>query len=307
MINRLLIRIKVAQLIYAYLESDAPDYTMNEELSHSLESSYKLYNYLLSLVVNVTDYRAAQIEAGRRKYMPTHEERYPNMRFVENRVADYVRRLSGVMQYCEEHGLASDFDTDVYRAIWEGIQTMPGYGQYMTQSGAPTFDDDRRLWVDVFNTVVPDCAALDQMLESRDLYWNDDLTTITTFVVKTLKRISPDDEQMEVLPMYRSDDDRRFAVRLLAAAIEHAPEAIARVDKVANNWEAERIAMMDKAIMVCAVAEVLTFPDIAVAITLNEYIELAKHYSSPESAKFINGILDKVVAGLRAEGVIFKA
>ena len=307
MINRLLIRIKTVQLVYANIQSDQPRFTCDEELMASFESSYQLYNYLLGLIVKVTDYRNDQIEAARNKYLPSREERFPNTRFVNNQIAKIIRDNSSIMNYCEEHGLFNDFDTETYRAILDQIEKNPLYMAYMSQPQAPTFEQDLELWKEIFNTIIPSCEVLDATLEDKNIYWNDDLTTIVQFAVKTLSRIKANTEMVKTLGMFRNDDDKNFALSLFHHAIDESHEYLQLIDKTAENWEAKRMAMMEKVIMICALAEIRNFPDIAIRISLNEYIELAKHYCKADSARFINGILDRIVSQWKTEGLIFKA
>lgn len=307
MINRLLIRIKIIQLVYAHLQNNDVDFFSREELMRSMESAYKLYNYLLALIVKITDYRYGQLETARNKYMPTAEERCPNTRFVDNRIADMLKKRSGVVEYCEKHQLTNDFDTDTYRTLLNEIIQSPFYQAYMECADLPDFDTDKELWKNIFNTIIPNCEKLDDTLEEKDIYWNDDLCIVTSFVVKTLQKMRADDETIRTLPMFRSDEDRLFAIDLFEASLSHANEYLKLIDQTANNWEVNRMACMDRIIMVCAIAEIMRFPEIPIQITLNEYIELAKNYSTPTSAKFINGILDRIVKNLQEQGVIFKA
>lgn len=307
MINRLLIRIKTIQLVYAYIQAQQPRFTCDDELMASLESSYKLYNYLLGLIVKITDYRLEQIETARNKYLPTKEERFPNLRFVNNKVAALIRDNSNILEYCDEHQLFNDFDTETYRSILDKIEQSPVYKTYMTQHQAPTFEQDQELWKDIFNNVIPSCEKLDDTLEEKNIYWNDDLTTIIQFVIKTITRLKADTEQIAMQKMFRNDDERKFALDLFHHSLDECHEYIQLIDNAASNWEESRIAMMDKVIMVCALAEVRNFPDIATRISLNEYIELAKHYCSVDSSRFINGILDRIVKQWKTDGVIFKA
>lgn len=307
MINRLLIRIKTTQLVYAYIQGEQPRYTCDEEFMSSLEASYQLYNYLLGLIVKVTDFRNEQIEAARNKYLPTNEERFPNMRFVNNRIAKLIRENSSIMDYCEEHELFNDFDTETYRAILEAIEQSTLYMAYMSQSQAPSFEQDLELWKEVFNTIIPSCTKLDETLEEKNIYWNDDLTTVVQFVVKTISRIKPDTEMVKVQEMFKNEEDHKFALDLFHHALDESHEYLQLIDNTADNWEASRMAMMEKVIMICALAEIKNFPEIAIRISLNEYIELAKHYCKADSARFINGILDRIVNQWKAEGLVFKA
>ena len=307
MINRLLIRIKTIQLVYANIQSDQPRFACDEELTLSLESSYKLYNYLLGLIVKVTDYRNEQIETARNKYLPTREERFPNTRFVNNQVAKLIRENSTILDYCEEHGLFGDFDTETYRAILDKVDQNPLYLAYMSQPDTPTFEQDRELWKEIFTTIIPSCEKLDETLEEKNIYWNDDLATIIQFVVKTLSSLRPTVEMVKTLSMFNSKDDEEFALSLFHHAIDECHEYLELIDQTAKNWEANRMAMMEKVIMICALAEIKNFPDIAIRISLNEYIELAKYYCKADSARFINGILDRIVSQWKADGLVFKA
>lgn len=299
-------RIKATQLVYAYLQSEQPRYMANEALLESVEASQKLYNYLLALIVKVTDYRRAQIEQARNKYLATAEDLNPNTRFTDNQIPALISRCSEVIDYCEREQLTSDFDTDLYRSLLADIEELPLYQEYMSQTATPTFEQDRTLWLEILNQVIPNSERLDEALESKNIFWNDDLTTILQVVVKTVSKLTPGTEAIDAMQTFRNDDDRKFAQALLQHAIEDYYENVRLINAVAPNWESNRMMLMDKVIMSTALAEIKHFPDIAVAISINEYLELAKHYCSANSAKFINGVLDKIVKEWRAGKVIIK-
>lgn len=307
MINRLLIRIKTVQLVYAYMQGSMERLTSDDQLATSLESGYELYNYLLALIVKVTDYRKMQLETGKNKFMPTAEERRPNTRFADNRVAAIIAEKSNVMQYCEEHKLLSDFDTEMYRSLLDQIMETEAYKQFMTQKSAPTFDEEKELWKVILQQVFNNNAQLDAALEEKSIYWNDDVTTITEFVIKAINKMKEDDEEMKLAPMFTRNDDRKFAVELFHHAIDEASEYEKLIGESAANWHIDRMPLMDKVIMITALAEIKNFFDIPTRISMNEYIELAKHYCAPDSARFVNGILDKIVKEWKKEAVITKA
>ena len=307
MINRLLIRIKTVQLVYAYMQGSLDKFDCDVEMAQSVESSYKLYNYLLGLVVKLTEYRKSQLDNARNKFLPTQAEKFPNARFANNRVAQCIAEKSSVMQYVEEHELMSDFDTETYRNLLEQIEALPSYQQFMSQREQPTFEQEKELWKDIFAEVITRSAVLDATLEEKSIYWNDDLSTVTQFVVKAINQMKPDSETVRIANMYDRNEDRKFANDLFHHAIDEAHEYLELIDRQASNWQVERMALMDKVVMVCALAEIKNFPDIAIRISMNEYIELAKHYCAPDSARFVNGIVDKIVKEWKSEGVIFKA
>ena len=307
MINRLLIRIKTVQLVYAYMQGSLDKIDCDVEMAQSIESSYQLYNYLLGLVVKLTEYRKTQLENARNKFLPTQEEKFPNARFANNRVAQCIVQKSGVMEYIEEHELMSDFDTETYRNLLEQIEALPSYQKFMTQRTQPTFEEEKELWKDIFAEVITRSTMLDATLEEKSIYWNDDLSTVTQFVVKAINQMKLEDEAIKVAKMYDRNEDQKFAAALFHHSIDESHEYLTLIDQQASNWQVERMALMDKVIMVCALAEIKNFPDIAIRISMNEYIELAKHYCAPDSARFVNGIVDKIVKEWKSEGVIFKA
>lgn len=306
MINRLLIRIKTAQLTYACLQSEERIYA-DEKLMEAIDASQKLHNFLLALIVKVTDYRREQIEAAKNKWLPTESDLNPNMRFVENGVAKLIKESSEVVQQCQEEGLTSDFDTELYRDLLESIEQNEVYQAYCKQTEKPTFTQDKELWVELLNNVFPQCEKLDEVMEERNIYWNDDLTTVLQAVVRFVKALKPAAEILTATKTFKNEDDRRFALDLFHKSIEEYYENVRLINATASNWEAERMAMMDKVVMSCALTEIRNFPDIAVAISINEYIELAKHYCSHNSARFINGIIDRIVKEWRSNKVIIKA
>jgi len=306
MINRLLIRIKTVQLTYACLQSGEPRMYADEHLTEAVEASQKLYNFLLALIVKVTDYRRKQLEAAKNKFLPTKAELNPNTRFVDNKVAKMISECSEVLNYCEENQLTSDFDTELYRTVLEAISQTETYKQYMEGQKAPTFEEDKALWLEVMNTIIPQCEKLDEVLEERNIYWNDDLTTVLKAVVRTIERLKEDTTMIKAGKTFAREDDRLFALDLFHYALDEYYDNVRLIDSIAPNWEAERMAMMDKVVMACALSEIKHFADIATAISINEYVELSKHYCSNNSSRFINGILDKVVKQWKEEKVIFK-
>ena len=305
MINRLLIRVKTAQLVYACLQSEERLYA-DEKLMEAVEASERLYEYLLALIVKVTDYRAVQIETAKQKWMPTEADLNPNMRLVENRVARLIKEGTELVRMCQYEGLISDFDTELYRSLLEEFEQNPTYVAYCAKSETPTFEEDKKLWIELLGSVVAQSQKLDEVLEDRNIYWNDDLTTVLQAVIRTIRSLKPDTETIDSMETFKNEDDRKFAIDLFHHALADYYDNVRLINTVAPNWEAERMALMDKVIMSCALSEIRHFADIAVAISINEYVELAKHYCSPNSSRFINGILDRIVKQWRQDQTIIK-
>jgi len=303
MINRLLIRIKTVQLVYAYMQGSLDMMNSDEQMAQSIESSYKLYNYLLALIVKLTEYRKNQLENARNKFLPTKEERNPNARFADSLVAKCIVEKSSVMDYVAEHELMSDFDTETYRNLLEQIEAMPAYQKFMTQKEAPTFEQEKELWKEIFAEVITRNALLDATLEEKNIFWNDDLATVIQFVVKAINQMDPNKDSMKAAKMFDRNEDQKFAKELYHRALDEAYDNLKLIDQQAQNWEVDRMPLMDKVVMICALSEIRNFMDIPVRISINEYIELAKHYCAPDSARFVNGILDKIVKEWKKEGI----
>lgn len=306
MINRLLTRIKTVQLVYAYIQNGPELGQGKEQLMASVEASTKLCNYLLALIVKTTDYRRAQFEQARNKFLPTQEDLNPNTRFTDNRVAEYITKRSEIVQYCDDEALTNDFDTELYRSLLDAIEKLPAYQQYMAQPAAPTFEQDRDLWVLILNNVFASSEKLAEVLEEKNIYWNDDFTTILREVVRIVAALTPETETIKIGRNFDGKDTLKFANKLYQYSINEYYEHTRLINAVASNWESERMAMMDKVIMACALSEIKHFIDIPAGVSINEYIELAKHYCTPNSGRFVNGLLDKIVKEWRAEKIIVK-
>ncbi len=306
MINRLLTRIKTVQLVYACMQNGQPFQHVDDQLMDSIEASQKLCNYLLSLIVKVTDYRRAQFEQARNKFLPTEEDLNPNTRFVDNQIPELITKRSEILQYCEDEKLTSAFDTELYRSLFNEIEQMPEYEAYMNQKQPSTFEQDRELWILILNNVFANNEKLEEVLEEKNIYWNDDFTTILNYVVKTVSALKADTDLVLPSANYNEEADRKFALDLYHNSLNEYYEHCRLINAVASNWESERMALMDKIIMSCALTEIKHFIDIPVGVSINEYIELAKHYCTPNSGRFVNGILDKIVKEWRAEKKIVK-
>lgn len=306
MINRLLIRVKVAQVVYSMLQNGTQRMYADEAFLESVDSTRKLQDFLLALIVNVTKYRNEQLEAAKNKYMPTQEDLHPNTRFVDNKVAKLIAENEDIMTRCQDEGLLSDFDTAMYRALMTAIEAHPVYMQYMSQKEDPDFNQDKALWVEIMNTIVPECIELDEVLEERNIYWNDDLTVALTFTVRQLEGLKPTTDMIRSSKNFRNEDERKYAMDLYHYTLDEASDNMKLIDQQASNWEIERMPLLDKVIMCCALSEIRHFIDIPTAVSINEYVELSKHYCSPKSAKFINGVIDKIAHKWKEDKVIIK-
>ena len=308
MINRVLIRIKVLQIVFAYYQNGSDDLKMAEnELFLSLRRSYDLYYYFLLLIVEVTRLHERQLDTRKHKYLPTSDELNPNMRLVNNRLARQIEANGKLQAYVKEHGVSWVNETDFVKRVLELILNSELYAEYK-DSEDDSYETDREFWRAVFRKLICRNEELENALEDISIYWNDDIEIIQTFVIKTIKRFEEaHGSRQELLPMFKDEEDRDFAIQLFRKTLLYGEEYRERIDRHLRNWESERVANMDLYIMQMALAELLHFPNIPVNVTLNEYIDAAKAYSTPKSGTFINGIRDSIVQELAQEKLLFKA
>ncbi|MBO7266417.1 MAG: transcription antitermination factor NusB [Bacteroidaceae bacterium] len=308
MINRVLIRLKVIQVIYAYYQNGGKNVDAAEkELFYSLSKAYDLYRYLLLLMVEVTRFADRRIDNRRHKLRPTAEDLNPNTRFIDNA---FMAQLAANLQLEEFAGNQKrtwDDEGDFVKNLFEKIETTEIYQEYMTKETL-TYEDDRELWRKLYRSVIMQNDEIDDILEEQSLYWNDDKTIVDTFVLKTIKRFDPENgAEQELMPEFRDEEDKQFASRLLRSAINNAEAYRKLMGNNAKNWDMERFAFMDILVMQVALAEIMCFPGIPVSVSLNEYVEIAKMYSTPKSGGFINGMLDSIVNQLKKENKLNKA
>ncbi len=319
MINRVLIRKKLVQQLYAYnirreAEGDAESVgQLVKQLDSSLEETYGLYHYLLLLVVDITEYARRKAVAGTLKQLPTEEDLHPNMRMVENSFAANLSRNIYLKEYLESHEVQKgmrfswiDQHLDVVKSMYELIVGTEEYKEYMSKPEVG-WDDEKEFWRAALRDTVPACEELSATLEDMSIYWNDDLETVLSFVLKTIRRaVSSDGAIMPMMPKWTNTDDAEFGRELLKKAVGREKDARDLVDKHSQNWDVERVSMMDLTILQLAITEVLDFPTIPTTVTMNEYIEITKLYSTDEAPRYVNGVLDGIVKSLDGEGKLMK-
>jgi N utilization substance protein B len=206
----------------------------------------------------------------------------------------------------EEHKISWINDQDFLKDVLNTVLASEEYARYMKKDES-SYQVDKAFWRDVFKYRICDNEMVSDYLEDKSIYWNDDVDIVESFVLKTIRMFSEEEAEFQpLLPMFRDQDVRIFPVQLLRKAILSGEEYRERISRHAQNWETERLANMDVYIMQLAVAELLSFPSIPINVTLNEYIDIAKYYSTPKSGVFINGILDSIVSELKKEGRLLK-
>ena len=302
MINRVLIRLKIVQIVYAYYQNGGKNLdTAEKELFFSLSKAYDLYNYLLLLMVEVTKQANKKLNAAKNKLIPTKEELFPNTKFVENRFIAQLEVNKQLLDFAGNQKKTWENEADFVKSLCEQIMESDIYKEYMA-SETSSYEEDREVWRKIYKKIIFNNAELDQVLEDQSLYWNDDKEIVDTFVLKTIKRFEEKNgAKQELLPEFKDDEDQDFARRLFRRAILNSDYYRHLISENTKNWDLDRVAFMDVIIMQIALAEVLSFPNIPVSVSLNEYVEIAKLYSTPKSGGFINGTLDGIVNQLKKE------
>ena len=307
MINRVLIRLKVIQVIYAYYKNSGKSIkTAEDEVFFSLSKAYDLYKFLLLLIVAVTHYAEDRVAFNMKKVRPTAEDLNPNLKFVNNRLARQLETNETLLKFSEQSKIDWVNYSDFLRRLLDKIVESDRYKEYMA-SETSSYAEDKDLWRKLYKTFIFDNDDLDALLEDISLYWNDDKAIVDTFVLKTIKRFKEENaEDQELLPEYKDDEDIEYAHKLFRTSIQNAEEYRSLMSDNSKNWDMNRLAFMDVIIMQTALAEVLSFPQIPVNVTLNEYVEIAKYYSTPKSGPFINGLLDSIIKNLKKDNRISK-
>ena len=307
MISRRMLRIKVVKALYAHMKSDADSLMASEKmLVTSIDKTYDLYFLLMSLVVEMAQYAEQRQEAAKNKKLPTYEDLNPNRKFVDNAVIRLLAQSDSVNDYMASRKLSWAKYPELVKALYTQLEQSDYFKKYMT-SQESSFREDLALITEFYTRELEESEILESALDEMSILWNDDLGFALIMVTRTLSNMRASHTDVKVLPKFKSIEDLDFARELFAKAAVNFDNYQEEIEKYTRNWDVERIAFMDNLIMATAVAELVTFPSIPVKVTLDEYIEIAKYYSTHGSSTFINGILDKIVASFTEEGKINKS
>ena len=306
MINRKLIRVKIVQLTYAYYQNGHHNMdTAEKELLFSLSKAYDLYNYLLGLIVAITQEERRRVDIATRRAEREGTET-SSQRFAFNKFATQLEENKQLNLFMEDKKMSWENDVEAVRKLCDQIERSPLYQEYM-MSDAEDYETDRELWRRIYRTLIQGNEDLDAILEEKSLYWNDDKEIVDTFVLKTIKRFDPANKaDQELLPEYDDTEDREYALKLFRSTILNADTYQRYMSETSRNWNFSRLAYMDVVLMQIAIAEMLTFPNIPISVTINEYVDLAKLYSTPKSGGYINGMLDAIARHLVDTGRLLK-
>lgn len=308
MISRRIIRIKVLQVLYAFYTS--PDKSINnteKELFFSIQKTYDLYHYLLDLVIEISKHAEAVIELRKKKNFPTAEDLNPNTRFIRNQLISQLRSNESLNKYLQQSKLSWVNEPELIKKSYNILIETDFFKNYMSEK-EHSYQADKKLVEVLFSEVILQSEGLFLILEEQSIYWNDDVDFVVSMIIKTFKKFKEyTREDQALLPIFKDEEDRRYAKDLFRRTILNHSELKDLVEKYTVNWDVDRIAFIDELILEMAISEFSYFPSIPTKVTMNEYIELSKYYSTQKSRNFINGILDKALKGMKADDKIVKA
>lgn len=314
MLSRRHLRIKVLQSLYAHFQTqDGQINQIEKGLLSSIESIYDLYIYLLSSILEVRDFARNRQEDARQKFLPTAEELNPNTRFVDNRFLEQLGNNRDLQRNISRLKISWADHQETFRKIFQNFKTSELYESYMN---APTasYQEDKELVLKMFGEFMLTNEVYTSIFEERNIHWADDIDTAASMVAKTVRKWTPAMDEFKPLPplMINPDEEgddliRDFVLKLFRKTIVKSEESGKLIAERAQNWDLERIAVLDVIILKMAICEFTEFPSIPVKVTINEYIEISKEYSTPRSRQFVNGMMDKLVADLKASGEIKKS
>lgn len=308
MISRRHLRIKVMQTLFAYFNAGLDSVQSGEkELFVNVERFFDLFLYQISLLPEILQAANNHIEDCKNKHLPGYEDLNPNTRFVDNSVLKAIAENQFLKKQFETRKISWVGEFDIPRKIFTNFRNGKEYAAYMASS-ENSFEKDRSIIVKLIREYILDFVPLNTFYEERSIFWIDDMDMANLILVKTIKSFEEGkiDEVLNSLEFYLNDDDRLFAKELFAKTVINSDKYEKLISENTLNWEIERIAFLDIILMKMALIELTSFPSIPVKVTLNEYIELAKEYSTPKSGLFINGVLDKLIAQLKGSKKIRK-
>ncbi len=297
MLNRRHIRVKVMQSIYAMHQNGSESIEKEEKfLLFSIDNLLDLYLIMLSTLIEIRNKEAVYLDKSSKKHLATKEERNPNQKFVNNSILQILSENNSISIALENRKINNwSLNDDYILILLEAIKQSELYENYMGNS-INTFEEDRDFVINIFMEIIAPNEKLYDYLEDDKLTWVDDIPVVNTQIIKQLKQLkSVKDDSFRVPKLYKDQEDKEFVSNLFRKTVLNEAELAKEYIDKTPNWDTERIAEIDTIILKMAICEFLKFPSIPVKVTINEYLEIAKEYSTPKSSIFINGILDNLV------------
>lgn len=311
MLNRRHLRIKVLQILYAYFQTEDRDaYRSEKELMRSIEKMYDMYLYYLLVFEEQLSFAEKRIEERLNKVRATQDDLNPNRKFVQNQIFKHFSLNTDLKRQSESHKInwIGAVENDLMKKLFLHLTETEIYQEYMS-NGVHSFEDDKQFAVSIFKTEIANFELIHDFFENQSIYWIDDIDLVCSMVLKTIKMIPENGNiNMTILTLYKDEaDERAFTETLFRKTIQDDVKNDKLIQELTENWELDRIAKMDIILLKMALTEFTALTSVPKKVTLNEYIEISKFYSTPKSQQFINGILDKAVALLDKEGQVNKS
>ncbi|MCV6628376.1 MAG: transcription antitermination factor NusB [Flavobacteriaceae bacterium] len=308
MLTRRHIRIKVMQAIYALSQSKTNDLDATKKfLLQSMEDTYDLYLLSLSFLRELHKMAKSQMELSKKKYLATEQDKNPNTAFVENKLLHQLSTNLALTDLLEKRKLNDwDLNEDYLKIVHKEMVESPIYAQYIS-TGEKNYTNDKKFIIELYKQIIAPNDKIYEYLEDHKLTWVDDIPLVNTYIIKLFKKAKESSSNAYFTPdLFKDLEDKEFAIKLLNKTLMHQKDLEqAYVDKTVN-WDKDRIAELDSILLQMGICELQHFPSIPTKVSMNEYLELAKEYSTPKSSIFINGILDKLVKQYQAENKLNK-
>lgn len=296
------------QTLYAFRGSESDDFSKDQKfLLFSIDNMYNLYLLLISLLLEVKKRAEIDLSKKQKKHLATAEDKDPNKKFVNNQLLELLSSNSELKSQMESHEITNwELDTEYVEVVFKSITSSELYKEYM-ETRVSDFKEDKTFIIDVFKEVIAPNEKLYEYIEDKNLTWLDDLPIVNTAILKLLRKVKHSTQEAHFTPkLYKEDDDKEFAIDLFKKTLLNRSSLNNEIEKKTKNWDADRIADVDYVLLQMAINELQNFPSIPVKVTINEYLEIAKEYSTPKSSIFINGILDTLVKEFREAGTLNK-
>lgn len=308
MISRRIIRTKAMQSMYSLRKStDKSLDNAEKELFYSIKKSYDLFHLLLLLPIEFRKEAVRIADANKKKHMPTEHDLNPNTKFIDNQLIAKLMENESLHAYVETNKLSWDDEDVLVLKLYKEFTSSEMFKEYM-ESEDRLLKEDRRFFERFYTEFILESEDFEQYLEESSIYWNDDLDYVISILIRVIGKIKVSTLSTKPLPaMFKDDEDRLYAKKLFSKAVLERENHQSIIEKHLKGWDMDRVAFIDMVIIELAITEFIYFPSIPVRVTLNEYIDMSKYYSTPQSKLFINGILDKIVTDLKAEGLVVKA
>ena len=308
MLNRRHIRVKVMQTMYAFKGSESDDFSKDQKfLLFSIDNMYNLYLLLMSLLIEVQKRAESDLQKKQKKHLATKDDKDPNRKFVNNQLLKLLKENIPLKDQLEANKITNwELDTEYIDIIFKEILASDLYKEYMN-TRVSDFKEDKDFIVDIFKDIIAPNDKLYDYMEDKNLTWLDDLPTVNTTILKLLRKVKETSSENHFTPkLYKDTEDKQFALDLFKKTLLNSTSINEEIDQKTKNWDSDRIANVDYVLLQMGICELKNFPSIPVKVTINEYLEISKEYSTPKSSIFINGILDKLVKEYEASGALNK-